>query len=247
MRSMGVVWKCQLAAMLLLSPAAWSQEGGTAGEKANQEEAKVVKSSIAKDAAKDCCLGACTVNFSKELGVSLGYLSDLGACIHDARTTPDPVALAVAAKSLEAAEKAAGKTASVSAKQIMAEAVKLATLREIEAELKAVAHLVGDDQSGDLLELAEVAAERAKNTEDGEGTKELFGTLRVANHTHECLRIYCDGRYLGEVHEGETANFHVHSHRDPNHFDAYCMEGGELVSHAHLWGHHHSAYWHIHR
>ncbi|MEZ6124772.1 MAG: hypothetical protein R3C49_16610 [Planctomycetaceae bacterium] len=208
-----------------------------------------IKSEISKSAVSSC-IGACHINFRKELGSTLGFLDNIGVTIHEARKTPDPVQLALCARGLAVAEKVSGKTAAVTSEQVMAEAVKLAKLRTDSQELAAVAALAGKDHQADLMELADVArkAEKAARaaTEKGETNKALIGTLQVINHSHECLRIYMDGRYLGEAHAGTTENFHVHNHQHYNHFDAYCEEDGELVEHSDYHGHAHFLTWHIH-
>jgi len=215
----------------------------------DKQEPEVIKSSIEKDVVESC-LGACRVNFRKELGVDLEYLDSIGVDIHNARKTPDPVALALCAKGLAVAEQVSGKKASYTSTQVMQEAVKLAKLRGYSAELSGLAVLADAKDASDLKELAEVAKgaeEEARiATENGDASKELIGSLQVANHSHECLRIYMDGRYLGTVHEGHTQSFHVHNHNWHNHFDAYCAEGGELVQHANYSGHAHFLSWHIH-
>lgn len=219
---------------------------GLADDKTDSAE---IKSEISKDGVASC-IGACHVNFRKELGSTLGFLDSIGITIHEARKTPDPVQLALCAKGLAVAETVTGKKASVTSDQVMAEAIKLAKLRTDSQELAGVAALAGKDDQADLLELAKVAekAETAARTatETGDTSKALIGTLRVINHSHECLRVYMDGRYLGEVHAGTTENFHVHNHQHHNHFDAYCEEGGELVEHADYDGHANFLVWHIH-
>lgn len=215
----------------------------------DKPETAEIKSTIGEDSVKSC-IGACHVNFRKDLGVTLQYLDSIGYTIHEARKTPDPVQLALCAKGLSVAEQVAGKKASVTADQVMQEAIQLARLRGFSAELSAVAKLTDKETSADLNELAEAAKEAEaadrEATEQGETSKELVGTLRVENHSHECLRIFVDGRYVGTVHEGHTRSFHVHAHNWHNHFDAYCEEGGELVQHADYSGHAHHLNWHIH-
>jgi hypothetical protein len=76
--------------------------------------------------------------------------------------------------------------------------------------------------------------------------KELYGPLHVTNHSGECLRIYVCGRYIGEVHAGQCATFHVHDHSHETHLTAIC-EGGHLISRRNLHGHFHRYDWHIDR
>lgn len=210
-----------------------------------QDEETVIDTMVSKSGEMAPCLGACTVNFRKELKVPFEYLDGIGAVIHQARKLPDPVGLASAARSLEVAEQIAGKKASVTASVVMAEAVRLAKLRGQSQELQAVAMLASDKALQDeLRQLAEAAADRQQ--EPDEGSREIFGTVQVSNHTHECIRFYVDGQYHGTVHHGQSRSFHVHSHNNPNHLEAYCTEGGELVSCTHVFGHRHHVHWCIH-
>ena len=162
-----------------------------------QKEIKL-ESTISKDAKKCACL-ACTVNFGKELGVPLEYLSELGHRIHDARLTPDPVELAMASQSLAVAEQVAGKKGSISSADILKDAVALGKVRGISVELAALMTIVSDEAT--KAELGkDLAAAKAREEESaaalksGEQTKQLFGYLTVANHSGECLRIYVSGR-----------------------------------------------------
>ena len=212
-------------------------------------DSAVLRSSISKDSAKSC-LGACHVNFRGELGVALDYLGSIGQQIHDARRSPDPVDLALAAQGLAVAEQVAGKKASITSAQIMAEAVEVAKLRGLSSELMALSHIVSDKAvSKDLTGMAKAAQAREEDeraaTASGDMSKAIVGTLKVINHTHECLRIVVDGRFIGTVHEGHTRNFHVHAHRHHNHLSAYCEQGGELVQHRDYHGHAHYLTWHI--
>ncbi len=219
------------------------------GKKAKKSEEVVeLKSSLSKDKIESC-IGACRVNFRKEFGVPLEYLDSIGQQIHDARKSPDPVALGLAAKSLAVAEEVSGKKASVTSKGVMEEAVLLAKLRGVSTELAALSKVVSDkatqkDLAAQAAAAAKQEAEAREATKKGDAGKELHGTLQVINHSHECLRIYVDGRYYGLVHEGRTRNFHVHAHAHHNHFDAYCEEG-HLIRSAHATGHHHFLRWHI--
>ncbi len=210
----------------------------------------VIRSKVSEDAVESC-LGACRVNFRKELGINLEYLDSIGQQIHAARKAPDPVGLALAAQNLAVAEKVAKKEASVTSEAVMAEAVKLAQLRGDSQELTALAMIVPDEaMQKKLAKQAEIASsqeeeERAK-VAAGEVSRELFGTLQVINHSPHCLRIYMDGRYMGTVHAGHTSRFHAHNHNWHNHFDAYCEDDGELIKHADYEGHAHFLSWHIH-
>jgi hypothetical protein len=198
-----------------------------------------------------CCCRACTINFTKELGVPLEFLSGLGHRIHEARRAPDPVELAMAGKSLAIAEKVADKKASLTSDEVLKEAVALAAMRENATELAAIIEVVGDNAtSTDLKKVLADAkrreAEEKERAASGATAKSLFGTLLVRNHTHECLRIFVDGYYVGTVHMGHEHGFYVNAHSHHNILQAICEEGGELVSEDCIHGHHHFYSWHIH-
>lgn len=231
--------------MLGLSSTAFGQDAKDAEEK----EIKI-ESTLKKD-AKKCSCRACGVNLAQELGVPLDYLSTLGARIHTARLSPDPVDLALAAQGLAVAEKVAGKKASITSDEVMDEAVALAKQRGISVELAAMKSIATDEK--DQQEFAKLGkeaeareAEVKQSVESGERTKALFGRLTVINHSPECLRIYVSGRYAGEVHAGQVAAFHVHDHNFHTELTAICEIDGDLVSAACSEGHRHSYVWHIH-
>ena len=195
---------------------------------------------------------ACYINFGKELGTSLDFLKTIGPRISNARSTPDPVELALSAQALSVAEQVTGKKASITSEAVQSEALELAKLRGISAELSALAIIIHDPMiQKDLEKLAAVSKKREMEAREalkaGEGSRELRDTLTVINHSGECLRIMVSGRFIGEVHEGETMSFF--QVRDFNHvtrLDAYCEEEGHLVSHQHVHGHKHNFVWHIH-
>lgn len=220
----------------------------------SKPEAKVSEkeghSTLAKDGVKTCG-AACRINFGKELGLSLDYLGSIGHRISTARKGPDPVDLALCSQALEVAETVSGKQAPITSAQIRSEAIDLAKQRGYSKELTAVAMIVPDaNVKKELQAQATIADKREKDqlaaAKAGESPKQLFGTLTVANHSGECLRIYVSGRYKGEVHEGETASFHVHDHNQHTVLQAFCEEEGHLVSNTVVFGHQRNYYWHIH-
>jgi hypothetical protein len=97
------------------------------GQESKKEDAKVVHSKISEGTKS--CGAACRVNFTKELGLPLEYLSSIGHRISVAQKTPDPVDLALASKALAVAEKVSGKLASITAAQIEKEALELTKMR----------------------------------------------------------------------------------------------------------------------
>lgn len=219
----------------------------SAAEDTKKEE-KTIKSQLAN--GKQTCCRASTINFAKELGVPLDYLESIGQRIHQARRTPDPVELALAAQALGVAEKVANKKASLTADDCMKEAVELAKMRGNSAELAAVSLLASDETTkkdlGKELALAtKRESEEKAALKSGESTRQILGTLTVINHTGECLDIYVSGNYVGRVHTGQVRTFYVHDHNYHSHLDAYCVEGGELVREACAEGHRHNVTWHI--
>jgi len=219
----------------------------TSAEEAKDEGTKVVHSKISEGV--ESCGAACRVNFTKELGLSLDYLGSIGHRISQARKGPDPVDLALAAQALSVAETVSGKKASITAEQVQTEALELVKMRGFSSELSAVA-LVIPAAKQDLEKLAIIAKKREEETKQQtdsvETSKALFDTLTVANHAGECLRIYVSGRYVGEVHQGQTAYFNVHDHSPVTVLQALCEDGGHLVSQQLVFGHQHGWYWHIH-
>lgn len=223
---------------------------GDDAKKPVQKEIEL-KSTIASD-GKTCSCRACTINFSKELGVPLEYLSGLGHRIHQARRAPDPVELALAAQSLAVAEKVAGKKASLSADDVLAEAVTLGKQRGVSVELTALASIVQDAKVQQEL-AKELASAKTREQEEksavqsGERTKGLDGDLYVINHSHECIRIFVNGFYQGTIHEGQTSRVHVHDHYNHHtELTAICEGDGQIVSKACVEGHQHRYVWHIH-
>jgi hypothetical protein len=207
-------------------------------------------STLGKDGVKTCG-AACCIKFGKELGVSLDYLDSIGHRISTARKGPDPVDLALCSQALEVAETVSGKKAPITAAQIRTEAIDLAKQRGYSQELTALALIVPEASvKKELQTQATIAEKREKDAQaalnTGETPKQLFGTLTVANHSGECLRIYVSGRPKGEVHAGQTASFHVHDHNQHTVLQAFCEDEGELVSNTVVCGHQHDYYWHIH-
>ena len=223
---------------------------GEAKKAADSKAAGTKFESKISDAEK-CCSRAITVNFRKELGVPLDFLSDIGRQIHHARRTPDPIALALAGQTLGVAEKVAGKKASVSSEEVLKEAVELVKMRGIASELSAMLVIATDEATQkEVQKILAITQKRDADekaaAESGEKSKSIVGTLQVTNHASECLRIFVDGRYVGEVHQGETTNLHVHSHNNPNQLQAFCEDDNDLVKQATFFGSANFVTWHIH-
>lgn len=193
------------------------------------DESKPVKSKLS-DQSSAGCYHAKQVNFRKELGVHFEYLESLGERIHKARKSPDPVDLALAAESLSVAEKVAGKKASLTAEDVLKEAVELAKLRRISSELSAVSLVVtSSDDKKELTELAATAkkaeAEAKKALEAGEKSREIHGTLRVENRTPYPMNIYLNGWYGGVVFPFSTFDFSVNTNTPVDIYEAFSPDG----------------------
>lgn len=219
-----------------------------AEDASSNETPDVVRSSLTNDRAPSS-VDALTLNFRKELGVALDYLIPLGRQISDARTSPDPVALAFAANNLAVAERVAGKRAALTADAVLAEAIELAKLRLRAPELTAMALLVGDPKlQAEFRELADAAkqADEARRLELEEGieSKAVHGFVYVTNHTCEHLTIYIDGAAVGCVPPHQRAAFSVCAPERCNLLEAYCPAGC-LIRKRLIHGHRSHVRWHI--
>ena len=169
-----------------------------ADEKDEKKEQKIEAKAVeAKDAA--------SVNFAKDLGVALAGLRTLGQRIDAARAEPDPVALALAARELDAAEQVGGKKASLTSADLVKEAVGLARDRNMPDELKAVAKLVPDGK--ELEEQADKTSKELDRRKQGEKPKAIVGTLTVHNHTRFYINVFVNGHNRGTV--APFSNFYV--------------------------------------
>jgi len=148
------------------------------------------------------------IDFASELGMPITPLDSLGERIDNARLAAAPIELAVAAKLLAAVENASGKKASLTSKQITAEAVELAKQRGNRAELETLAQLVGGPAAKDLQAVVEAAKDN--QPEEGEDPRDLDGDLIVDNHSHSEVHVYVDGREVGHVPAHGIRRFHVH-------------------------------------
>ena len=183
--------------------------------------------------AKPGCCRAVSVNFAKELQVSFGYLTGLGVDIARARMQGDAVGLAAAARSLEAAEAAAGKKASITADEVMRDAVELAFLRQNPAELKAMAKLVSDSALQEKLTTsAKVSQERIEGEaailKKGGETKAFNGNWDVVNNSNECMDLFVNGVNRGHLEPGQRMTIHIHDHRPTTTLQAICEDGQEV-------------------
>ena len=122
-------------------------------------------------------VSAATIDFRKELGLPFESLAWLGGRIERSRTDADPVGLAACAQELQAAEKVAGKQASLTAAALTAEVIETVKLRDDSKELAAVALLV-PAQAADLNKLSKAAATReADELSRSKGRRRIEGDL----------------------------------------------------------------------
>jgi hypothetical protein len=154
---------------------------------------------------------AATVDFAKVLGIDSPSLLCLGAKIEEARSAPDPFALAVCAKELAAMETASGKTASIKSEDLLKEAVEMAKVRDQPEELKSIAALLGDSGK-ELAEQAEktekaLAADAANAP--GDKGRGITGSLIVINHTPKRLYIAINFQAVGIVGPMSEASFSI--------------------------------------
>jgi hypothetical protein len=167
---------------------------------------------------------ASSVPFRKSLHLPFESLSTLGARIDAARRASDPVALANAASELAVAEKVSGKTASLTAKQVLEEAAELASLRRQNAELRAVLHVsnqVGLEDAKmqalkDQYNLAEIDA-KAYQQALSSANQPSPSTHQVVinNHTSLYLDLFVNGWFAGQVLPGSSQTFTVQLQRNP--------------------------------
>ncbi len=156
---------------------------------------------------------ATTINFGGELGLPFESLTTLGVRIETARRSSDPVELTAAAIELAAAEKVAGKKASLTAEALLKEALETAKLRGNSKELKMIAQLVKDEKTAKDLESEATKAEKREKEEaealkSGEKTR---GTryLRCINYCGEGVNVYVDGSFIGHIHAYQERTFYL--------------------------------------
>lgn len=146
---------------------------------------------------------AASVKFRQQLGLPLPSLATLGTRIDAAHRAGDPVTLAHAAGELRNAEKVSGKQASLTSKQLMADAAKLASLRRRSAELQSV--LAASDQvalaDGQVAEMKKLI-EMTKLEDQKIAAKEEPNAPRkvvVNNYTPQYVDIQINGYLSGQV------------------------------------------------
>jgi len=167
---------------------------------AEEKEKPRPKGETFKNEGKEGAL-ARTIDFPTDLGLDLPALATLGGRIDQARDLPDPVCLALAAKELEAAEKASGKKAGIKAEDLEKEAVAMATRRVKEPEIKMIKALVSGEEAQDKLGKA---LARMK-----ERSKGVMGYCTVVNTSGRSIAVYINDNYLGWVPNNSENSFYV--------------------------------------
>lgn len=182
--------------------------------------------------AKPCSYGAVSVDFQRQLGLNLHYLKGLGERISQARRTPDPIDLALAAQSLAIAEKLSGKTAPITADGVLTEAVEIAKRRGVSVELVAVALVVSDERT--RAELHKQSAQ-AKEREDQEKARidagaepmGIWRSLTVFNNTNVPLLIHINAFNLTPfpVPPFGSERFDVNDDHPVSYLEAFTLSG----------------------
>ncbi len=156
-----------------------------------------------KDDAK-AVPSARTIDFAADLGLDFGTLKSLGQRIEQARETPDPVGLALAAQELGVAEKVSKKQAGLKSGDLLNEAVAMGLRRAQPEELNALALVVTDDKAKGTLQKAATEAQKIAG-ERGRGV----GTLTVFNNSDRVVAIYVNDRFVGNVSAHNEKSFEI--------------------------------------
>jgi hypothetical protein len=162
---------------------------------------------------------AATVKFRKDLNLPFASLNTLGTRIDTARRAGDPVALANSASELAVAEKVSGKTASLTSKQLIAEAAELAKLRRQEVELKAVLHVseqvaLEEQKVAELKNLTKLAGDEKRLIAKGE-EPDAPRKVVVNNYSTQYIDIQINGYLRGQVLPGATRTFTIEQRWNP--------------------------------
>lgn len=180
------------------------------------------------------------VNFGKELGLPFQSLTTLGARIEQARQTPDPLCLALCAKELQVAENCCGKSAPITSRELTEHAVELAKMRQVPAELKAIAQLVDSKQTRqELQKLTQAAQKRQEeqiaDAKKGAQPRSIYGQLIVNSNCNTYIDIHYNGRHLGQVPPYGYRRFYVddHAHLDYFNLTGYGEDGRRWNTHRH--------------
>jgi hypothetical protein len=206
-----------------------ADEPKKAADKAKNVESKVEKYQPATN-----------IDFGAEFDLSFPSLATLGARIEQARRGCDPVRLAHLSNELALAEKLSKKEGSITSKDLLKQAARLAEMRGDAMELKAVALMVPDKEGQQKLTMLSEMAEKREKEEsaalkDGQKPRGIWNELIVNNHSHQTVDIHYNGRHLGYVGPHGHKHFFVNDHSHEHYFDleAWGNSGTHWSSHYH--------------
>ncbi len=161
---------------------------------------------------------AASIKFRKDFGLPYASLGTLGARIDSARRSGDPVALGHAAGELDVAEGVSGKTASLTSKQLLAEAAELASIRKQTAEMQAVLHMsqkinLAEAQLADLKKQIDAAkaltADSKQALAKSEEPTHKPRKVVVNNYSTQYVDVQVNGYLKGQVDPGTTRTFTI--------------------------------------
>jgi hypothetical protein len=143
------------------------------------------------------------IDINAELGLHSDMLRGFGSRVDDARRSADAEAVAAQAVLLAFAEEIAGKEAkSVTSKQILAEAVRIAEEQMNHGAARVISAAAirvpgGNEIASRLNESLALFTERR-----GEGNSVAF--VKITNNCDRILDVYVDGKYAGFIDGGST-------------------------------------------
>jgi hypothetical protein len=197
---------------------------------------------------------AAGVKFRKELGLNDPALSTLGARIDAARRAHDPVALGRLTNELAAAEKASGKTASVTSKELAKQAAELAKMRRKESELQALIasqqQITGADDTIAILQqtLSDAKAAAKADSEAIRMNQEPTWQARkiiVNNYTSQYIDVWVNGSYKVQVSPGMSQSFLIEHRWNPVVLEGYGNDDESGYGPVNLWGRFKTYTWNI--
>ncbi len=146
------------------------------------------------------------VNLNTELGFTGDILRGFGARVDDARRSADADALAAQAVLLAFAEELAGRrAATVTSVAVLDEAVRIAEEQQNRDAARAIAaaatRIPGSEKVVERLNAS--LSMFAMNRGDGS----FIGHVRFENKCDRILDAYVDGKYVGFLYDGESAQF----------------------------------------
>jgi hypothetical protein len=148
-----------------------------------------------------------TARLGEELGIELDSLATLGRRIDASIERHDPVSLAGLARELHAVELVAKKKAKLTASKLTARAVEMARFRNRPNELRVVARLLADKDTGKKLnDQATRTAKALASKGKGDKAKGIQGRLTVFNNTPFDVTMFINHVNRGTIPKGVTAS-----------------------------------------